>query len=71
MAKRDVKTEYINALKDAGKILIEQAENLMDDIDVNLVSDFTIWLKLDKECVPTMEISKEYALHAVCGNHSG
>lgn len=62
MENRDIKTEYINALKNAGRILIEQAENLMNDIDVNMMADFTIWLKFDKEYIPTMEISKEYAL---------
>lgn len=62
MPTRDIKNEYINALKDAGKLLIEQAEHFMNDVDTNKIADFTIWLAFKRDSVPTMEINKEYVL---------
>lgn len=63
MPTRDIKNEYINALKDAGKLLIEQAEHFMNDVDTNKIADFTIWLTFKRDSVPTMEVNKEYVLN--------
>ena len=59
---KNIKKQYINALKNAGNILIEQAEHIMDDIEKNKIYDFSIWIRFNYEEVPTMQIKKEYLL---------
>lgn len=59
---KNIKKQYINALKNAGNILIEQAENIMDDIEKNKIYDFSIWIRFNYDEVPTMQIEKEYLL---------
>ena len=59
---KNIKKQYINALKNAGNILIEQAEHIIDDIEKNKIYDFSIWIRFNYDEVPTMQIEKEYLL---------
>lgn len=67
---KDLKERYINSLKEAGQILIEQAEMLMNDIDINKVGDFTISINFSPDGVVTMQIDKEYCVEH-CYNAKG
>ena len=59
---KNIKKQYINALKNAGNILIEQAEHIMGDIEENKIYDFSIWIRFNYDEVLTMQIEKEYLL---------
>lgn len=57
---KGLKERYINSLKEAGQILIEQAEMLMNDININKVGDFTISINFSPDEVITLQINKKY-----------
>lgn len=57
---KGLKERYTDSLKEAGQILIEQAEMLMNDIDINKVGDFTISINFSPDKVVTLQINKEY-----------
>lgn len=63
---KDLKERYINSLKEAGRILTEQAEMLMNDVDVNKISDFTVWINFSPDEAVTMQIDKEYCVEHCC-----
>lgn len=67
---KGLKERYINSLKEAGQILTEQAEMLMNDVDVNKISDFTVWINFSPDEAVTMQIDKEYCVEH-CYNAKG
>ena len=69
MTKQEYMNNCTNALKDAGRILIEQADNLCADTVKNRVSDISIWIRFDAGRVPTMEFEKNYCLNVEDDNN--
>lgn len=65
MTNKEYVPYAINALKDAGKIITEQAEIICNDIEDNLVRGISIVIKFDGEYAPSMTINKDYNLRMI------
>lgn len=59
----DFKSHIVSdALKNAGKILIDKAEEIGNDLSKNKGLDLNIWIRCDTEETPTIEIQSTYTL---------
>lgn len=56
------KEYYINAFKDAARILDERAEDFCIDVMNERVVGFTIYIKFDRDS-SSLEVSKEYGIN--------
>lgn len=57
---KEMKEEYINQIKAIGQHLINNAENILFDIEIEHIREINIVSNIRCDEVPTVEINKSY-----------
>lgn len=57
---KEMKEEYINQIKAVGQHLINNAENILFDIEIEHIREINIVSNIRCDEVPTVEINKSY-----------
>lgn len=57
---KEMKEEYINQIKAIGQHLIDNAENILFDIEIEHIREINIVSNIRCDEVPTVEINKSY-----------
>ena len=57
---KEMKEEYINQIKAVGQHLINNAENILFDIEIEDIKEINIVSNIRCDEVPTVEINKSY-----------
>ena len=60
MGKETKKDEYVKQIKAIGQHLIDNAENILFDIEIEYIREINIVSNIRCDEVPTVEINKSY-----------
>lgn len=64
---KEMKEEYINQIKAVGQHLINNAENILFDIEIEHIREINIVSNIRCDEVPTVEINKSYIPKKIFG----
>lgn len=58
MNNKNYRDRLVDYIKDVGQELIDRAEQMVDE-DTDYISDFSIRIKFDRDCIPVIECITE------------
>lgn len=58
--KNELYEKYVNQIKAVGQHLIDNAENILNDVEINRMWEINITSTISYQDVPTVEINKRY-----------